>query len=46
MYAFTVDLIDFLSGIRKIPRVKVSADMELIAYFKLDFPTSEGVVDE
>ena len=46
MYAFTVDLIDFLGGIRKIPRVKVLADMELVAYFELHFLTSEGVVDE
>ena len=46
MYAFTVDLIDFVGGTRKIPMVKVSAHMELFAYFKLEFLISEGVVDE
>ena len=45
-YAFTIDLIDFVGGIRKIPRGKVSADTGLIACFRLGFLTSEGVVNE
>ena len=45
MYAFTLGRIDFLGGIRKAPRVKVSADTELVADFELAFLISKGVVN-
>ena len=41
-----VDLIDFLDRIRRVIRVKVPADTELVAYIELDFLISEGLVDK
>lgn len=45
VYAFAVDLLDISCGVRKVARVKVPADTELVAYVELDFLAFEGVAD-